>query len=63
LNHAWEVKPDPHQGGVRNFIFKRLLSLGMVLGLGFLLAVSLALSAAIASLAGRIVASSATVVL
>lgn len=51
LNHAWEVKPDPRQGGVRNFVVKRLLSLGMVLGVGFLLAVSLALSAAIASFA------------
>lgn len=50
LNHAWNVKPDPKQGGVKNFIGKRILSLGMVLGLGFLLAVSLALSAGIAAL-------------
>jgi len=49
LNHAWEVKPDPKRGGVKNLIFKRLLSLGMVLGLGFLVAVSLALSAGIAA--------------
>src|SRR4051812_14900555 len=40
LNHAWEVKPDPKAGGIKNFITKRLLSLGMVLGLGFLLAAS-----------------------
>lgn len=63
LNHAWEVKPDPQQGGVRNFILKRLLSLGMVLGLGFLLAVSLALSTAIASIAGRIAGDSVSAVL
>ena len=52
LNHAWEVMPDPKQGGVKNFIVKRLLSLGMVLGLGFLLAVSLALTAGTSALAG-----------
>jgi membrane protein len=52
LNHAWEVKPDPKQGGIKNFIMKRLLSLGMVVGLGFLVAVSLALSAAIAAVGG-----------
>jgi membrane protein len=53
LNHAWEVGPDPKQGGVKNFIFKRLLSLGMVLGLGFLVAVSLALSAGITALTSQ----------
>jgi membrane protein len=54
LNHAWEVKPDPKQGGVKNFIFKRLLSLGMVLGLGFLFAVSLAISAFISAIGGAV---------
>ena len=54
LNHVWNVKPDPKQGGIKNFIGKRVLSLGMVLGLGFLLAVSLALSAGIAALSGAI---------
>jgi membrane protein len=49
LNRAWEVKPDPKQGGIRNFIAKRLLSLGMVLGVAFLLIVSLALSALISA--------------
>ena len=52
LNHVWEVKPDPKKGGLKNFIGKRILSLGMVLGLGFLLAVSLALSAGISALSG-----------
>lgn len=52
LNRAWHVEPDPNQGGVKNFITKRLLSMGMLLGLGFLVAASLALSAAIASFAG-----------
>ncbi|MFL5381778.1 MAG: YihY/virulence factor BrkB family protein [Longimicrobiaceae bacterium] len=47
LDRAWEVKPDPRAGGIKNFIFKRVLSLGMVLGIAFLLLVSLALSAAL----------------
>jgi membrane protein len=45
LNRAWEVKPDPEQGGVRRMLLKRLLSLGMVLTIAFLLLVSLAVSA------------------
>ena len=56
LNHAWEVKPDPDQGGVKRFFFKRLISLGMVLGLrlscGRVLALSAALSAFTSLLAG-----------
>lgn len=50
LNRAWEVEPDPAAGGVKNFIFKRLLSLGMILGIAFLLLVSLALSAVVSAL-------------
>jgi membrane protein len=52
LNRAWEVEPDPHAGGIKNFVFKRLLSLGMILGIAFLLLVSLALSAAVSALGG-----------
>jgi membrane protein len=52
LNRVWEVKPDPQQGGVKQFLMKRLLSFGMLLGLGFLLAVSLALTAAVSALGG-----------
>ncbi len=47
LNVIWRVKPDPKQGGVKNFITERLLSFGMVVSLGFLLLVSLAVSAAL----------------
>ncbi len=50
LNKAWEVAPDPDSGGLKNFIFKRVLSFGMILGVSFLLMVSLALSAAISAL-------------
>lgn len=52
LNRAWEVEPDPSRGGIRNFVAKRLLSLGMILGVAFLLVVSLALSTVL-SLLGR----------
>lgn len=41
LNRTWEVEPDPDRGGVRNFIMKRVLSFGMILGVAVLLLVSL----------------------
>lgn len=44
LNTVWNVKAKPN-GGIWNFIRKRLLSFGMVLVIGFLLLVSLILSA------------------
>ncbi len=50
LNAAWQVGPDPTQGGVKRFITKRLFSLGWVMGLGFLLVVSLAFTAALSAL-------------
>ena len=49
LNRAWEVEPDPKQGGIKNFIMKRFLSLGMVLGIAFLMLVSLALTSAMSA--------------
>lgn len=58
LNKAWEVEPDPKQGGVKNFIVKRVFSFGMILGIAFLLLVSLALTAAISAMGdviGRLV--------
>jgi membrane protein len=51
LNTIWEVTPRPGRG-VRGFLRDRLLSFAMVLGTGFLLLVSLMISAAL-SLAGR----------
>lgn len=47
LNRVWEVEPDPNQGGLKTFLFKRLLSFGMILSIAFLLLVSLAISAAL----------------
>lgn len=50
LNKTWEVEPDPEKGGVRGFLMKRLLSLGMIFGIAFLLLVSLVVSAVISGL-------------
>jgi membrane protein len=44
LNRAWEVKPDPQQGGIWAFITKRILSFGMVLVVAFLLLISFVLT-------------------
>ena len=54
LNRAWEVKPDPKRGGVRQFIGKRILSAGMILAVAFLLIVSLAVSAILSSLGSKL---------
>jgi membrane protein len=49
LNRAWGVQPDPAQGGIKNFILKRVFTFGMILALAFLLLVSLILSATLAA--------------
>jgi membrane protein len=54
LNAAWEVKPDPKQGGIKQFITKRMLSLGMVLGIAFLMLVSLALTSVLSAAGGAL---------
>jgi membrane protein len=51
LNTIWEVKPKPGQG-IKGFIRHRILSLAMVFGIGFLLLVSLVVSAGL-SAAGK----------
>lgn len=48
LNRAWEVKPAP-DAGIKDTIVKRLLSLGMVVTIAFLLLASLAVSAVLAA--------------
>lgn len=50
LNRAWEVEPDPERGGLTNFLTKRVLSLGMILVIAFLLLVSLIVSAVISGM-------------
>lgn len=49
LNTAWDVQPKPG-GGIKHFIMNNILSFGMLLGVGFLLLVSLVLSAGLAAL-------------
>ena len=49
LNTVWEVESDPKLG-IWGFIRKRILSFGAVLGIGFLLLVSLVVSAALSGL-------------
>ncbi|MDT8437644.1 MAG: YihY/virulence factor BrkB family protein [Wenzhouxiangellaceae bacterium] len=44
LNAIWDVTPRPRQGGIWTFIKARLLSMTVVLAIGFVLLVSLALS-------------------
>ena len=54
LNRAWSVSPDPDRRGIKSFLGKRFLSLGMVLVIGFLLLVSLALSAMIGAIGAHL---------
>lgn len=49
LNTIWEVKPVPRKG-IWGFVRSRFLSLAMVLGVGFLLLVSLVVSAGLSAL-------------
>ena len=49
LNTIWNIKAKPN-GGIWEFIRKRLLSFGMVLAIGFLLLVSLLVSAALSGI-------------
>lgn len=53
LNTIWEVKPKPGRG-VWGFIRDRFLSLTMVLGIAFLLVVSLIFTAAVAAATSRL---------
>ena len=54
LNQVWGVKPDPRRSGVVELLRKRLLSFGMILGLGFLLVVSLVTTAVLKGLSEMI---------
>jgi membrane protein len=49
LNQIWDVKVDASRGVIGSLIRDRLLSFGVVLGIGFLLLVSLVVSAALAA--------------
>ena len=47
LNHLWDVRAQPSRSGILNFIRTRLLSLSLILVIGFLLLVSFVLSVVI----------------
>jgi membrane protein len=53
LNRAWNVEPDPNQGGLKSFLTKRVFSLGMILVVAFFLLVSLVISTALTGIGGR----------
>ncbi len=55
INIIWSIKAKPKRGWLR-FIFTRLISLSMVVGIGFLLMVSLVLSASLSILDDWIIA-------
>jgi len=50
LNQIWDVEAEPRRGAVLDFLFNRLRSFSIALGVGFLLLVSLVLSAAFSGL-------------
>lgn len=54
VNIIWSIKAKPKRGWLR-FIFTRLISFSMVVGIGFLLMVSLVLSAVLSMLDGWII--------
>ncbi|MFG0262889.1 MAG: YihY/virulence factor BrkB family protein [Novipirellula sp. JB048] len=54
LNQVWEVKPDPETTGIKEMIGKRVLSFAMILGLGFLLLVSLIVSSVLSGLGDQL---------
>jgi membrane protein len=54
LNRAWNVEPDPNQGGIKSFLAKRIFSLGMILVIAFLLLVSLVISTLLSGLGEQI---------
>jgi membrane protein len=53
LNRVWDVKADPRRGGIMRLVRKRLLSFAMILGVGFLLAVSLVLTTVLSAIGER----------
>lgn len=50
LNHIWNVKPDPDKGGIMRLLRSRLVSFALVVGIGFLLIVSLIATALVDAL-------------
>lgn len=53
LNTIWNVEQKPG-GGIKGFISQRFLSMAMVLGIGFLLLVTLVIDAAVSAMGSRL---------
>lgn len=53
LNQIFDLKPNPSRSGVGRFVRARLVSLGIVVSVGFLLLVSLVASATVAAVADQ----------
>jgi membrane protein len=49
LNRVWRVTPDPTRGSLRTFLIKRVWSFGMIVGVVFLMAISLIVDAILAA--------------
>jgi len=54
LNKAWDVAPDPAKGGIKTMLLKRVFGVGMVVGLAFILLVSLVVSAVLSAFGDQI---------
>jgi membrane protein len=54
LNKIFRVKTDPQKSGITRLLMSRLRSFGLVISIGFLLLVSLIVSAAVAAISTRI---------
>jgi membrane protein len=54
INMIWGLKPKPRKGGIWLLVKSRLLSFGIIVSLGFLLLVSLGVTAVIEGLGGRL---------
>lgn len=50
LNRVWRVTPDPSRSGLQTFLMKRVWSFGMILGVVFLMAISLVVTAILAAI-------------
>ena len=54
LNKAWGVAPDPSKGGIMSLLLRRIFGLGMVLGLAFILLVSLVVSSVLSAFGDQV---------
>ena len=52
LNQTWEVESNPDRAGWKDLLLKRFMSLTLILGLGFLLLVSFAVSTVLEAMTG-----------